>query len=108
MASAVSYTAPTLNSGSIYRIEIPALRQAEELRRCGLEPYAYRFDRTHFTTDLQAKHEGLENGEEVEEAVAVAGRVMARRVMGKLAFLSIRDDLGQIQVSVVQKWSNPR
>jgi lysyl-tRNA synthetase class II len=31
--------------------------------------------------------------------VAVAGRVVARRLMGKLAFLAIRDDKGQLQVN---------
>ena len=30
--------------------------------------------------------------------MAIAGRVMAKRVMGKLAFLSIRDDRSQMQV----------
>lgn len=29
------------------------LLQVEELRGQGQEPYAYRFDRTHFTTELQ-------------------------------------------------------
>jgi lysyl-tRNA synthetase class II len=32
--------------------------------------------------------------------VAVAGRVMARRVMGKLAFVSLRDGSGTIQLYV--------
>ncbi len=73
--------------------------QAAGLRTAGQEPYAYRFDRTHYTTDLQEQYSGLEAGQEEENvAVAVAGRVMARRVMGKLAFLSIRDDKGQVQV----------
>ena len=27
--------------------------QAETLRQDGLEPYGYRFDRTHYTSDLQ-------------------------------------------------------
>ncbi len=35
--------------------------------------------------------------------VAVAGRVMARRVMGKLAFISIQDDSGLIQLYVEKK-----
>jgi hypothetical protein len=27
--------------------------QAEQLRKDGMEPYAYRFDRTHYTAELQ-------------------------------------------------------
>lgn len=33
----------------------------------------------------------------------MAGRVMARRVMGKLAFISIQDDSGLIQLYVEKK-----
>lgn len=57
--------------------------------------------RTHPShCQTQDLHTGLAPGEEAAGAapVAVAGRVMAKRVMGKLAFLSIRDDQGQIQV----------
>ena len=32
--------------------------------------------------------------------MAVAGRIMLRRVMGKLAFLTLRDDSGTIQLYV--------
>lgn len=34
------------------------------------------------------------------EEVRVAGRVIARRVMGKLAFVTLRDDSGTIQLYV--------
>ncbi|GLC46831.1 hypothetical protein PLESTB_001798700 [Pleodorina starrii] len=78
------------------------LKKAEDLRGQGLEPYAYGFDRTHFTKDLQELYAELPAGAEDEGAVpvAVAGRVVAKRVMGKLAFLSLRDDKGQIQLYV--------
>ena len=72
----------------------------EDLRQAGLEPYAYRFDRTHYTSELQEQYKSLADGAEDEAGarVAVSGRVMAKRVMGKLAFLSLRDDRAQIQV----------
>lgn len=38
--------------------------------------------------------------EDTAAAVAVAGRIVARRVMGKLAFVSIRDDRGTVQLYV--------
>lgn len=65
-----------------------------------MEPYAYRWDRSHYTSELQAEYAGLGDGAEADGAprVSVAGRVMAKRVMGKLAFLSLRDDKGTVQV----------
>ena len=69
------------------------------LRDAGEEPFAYRFDRTHTAAELQKAHESLEAGAEVEGVVeAVCGRVKARRVFGKLAFLSLEDDSGSIQL----------
>lgn len=71
------------------------------MRASAAEPYAYRFDRTHYTSDVQQQYAHLEAGQVDDEAVvAVAGRVVARRVMGKLAFLAVRDDKGQLQVYV--------
>jgi lysyl-tRNA synthetase class 2 len=73
--------------------------QAQQLRAAAQEPYAYRFDRSHYTSDVQQQYAHLEAGQEDESAqVAVAGRVVARRVMGKLAFLAVRDDKAQLQV----------
>lgn len=48
---------------------------------------------------VQELYKGLADGAEEEgSSVAVAGRVVNKRVMGKLAFLSMRDDKGQMQV----------
>ncbi|XP_062100652.1 lysine--tRNA ligase, chloroplastic/mitochondrial-like [Humulus lupulus] len=40
------------------------------------------------------------NGE--QDNVSIAGRIVARRAFGKLAFLTLRDDSGTIQVSPPQ------
>lgn len=75
--------------------------QAEQLRQASQEPYAYRFDRSHYTSELQQLYSHLEPGQEEPQAsVAVAGRIVARRFMGKLAFLSLRDGEGQVQIYV--------
>ena len=49
---------------------------------------------------MQELYKDLESGQEAEcpSPVRAAGRVMNKRVMGKLAFLTLRDDRGQIQV----------
>tara|TARA_B100000965_G_scaffold391762_1_gene400215 strand:- start:307 stop:1680 length:1374 start_codon:yes stop_codon:yes gene_type:complete len=47
---------------------------------------------------LQEVHADLPKGEERDLTVAVAGRVMTRRVMGKLAFFTLSDETGTIQL----------
>ena len=73
------------------------LEKANALRELGQEPYALRFEPSHRTDQLQADHADLPNGEERQLEVAVAGRVMTRRVMGKLAFFTLADETGSIQ-----------
>ncbi|KAH8512355.1 hypothetical protein H0E87_005837 [Populus deltoides] len=77
------------------------LKKVEELRSKGLEPYAYNWDRTHTANHLQEIYKYLANGEESNgesDQVSIAGRIVARRAFGKLAFLTLRDDSGTIQL----------
>lgn len=67
-----------------------------ELKKRGIEPYPPKFDRSHKAQELQDKYASLENGVETEDAVAVAGRIMAIRNNGM--FLDIQDASGKIQV----------
>ncbi|MDP2828963.1 MAG: lysine--tRNA ligase [Sulfuricellaceae bacterium] len=57
------------------------------------------FDRTHMAGDLQFLH-GDEDKERVEAQnieVAIAGRMMLKRVMGKASFATVQDMSGRIQ-----------
>ncbi|KAK1356197.1 Lysine--tRNA ligase [Heracleum sosnowskyi] len=77
------------------------LKKVEELRATGFEPYAYKWDRTHSANQLQELYRHLANGEESnheKDCVSIAGRIVARRAFGKLAFLTLRDDSGTIQL----------
>ena len=74
------------------------LEKGKALATLGQGPYALRFEPSHRTAELQAAHADLPNGEEREVSVAVAGRVMTRRVMGKLAFFTLVDESGPIQL----------
>ncbi|KAI7726218.1 hypothetical protein M8C21_008562 [Ambrosia artemisiifolia] len=77
------------------------LKKVEELRSKGFEPYAYKWDRTHTANQLQEIYKHLENGEESnteDDQVSISGRIVARRAFGKLAFLTLRDDSGTIQL----------
>ncbi len=66
----------------------------------GKDPYAYKFDRTHTAAQLQQQFAQLPAGQVAEagDPVSVAGRVRARRFMGKLAFATLADDSGEVQL----------
>ncbi len=74
------------------------LEKARTLAALGQGPYGLRFEPTHRTAALQRDHADLPNGQERDLEVAVAGRVMTRRVMGKLAFFTLADESGPIQL----------
>ena len=70
----------------------------ERLRDAGVEPFPHSFaDRTEIAS-VRERHEGLEAGAETDDRVRIAGRLTARRGMGKASFLDLRDGTGQIQV----------
>ena len=58
----------------------------------------YRFVTDSRVEELIANHDDLEPGQETEHAVAIAGRLMLRRVQGKLAFATLDDGSGRIQL----------
>ncbi len=74
------------------------IEKLDQLRSIGMNPFAYQWKSTHSMADLQAKYEDLPNGEENDVDVAVAGRIMTRRVFGKLAFFTLQDETGTIQL----------
>jgi lysyl-tRNA synthetase, class II len=84
-------------------IRATRLEKVEQLRQLGLNPYAYRWESTHHAAQLQEKYADLPNGEEVEIEVAIAGRIIARRVFGKLAFFGLQDETGTIQLYLDKK-----
>jgi lysyl-tRNA synthetase class 2 len=69
-------------------------------------PIPYRFERTATAAELIAAHAGLGAGEETGRVVSVAGRLMLRREMGKVAFGELRDSSGSIQLFAGAKWTD--
>jgi len=76
------------------------LEKARALQALGHPPYALSYAPSHRTAELQLTHAELADGAELDEQVAVAGRVMTRRVMGKLAFFTLADESGTIQLFI--------
>jgi len=74
------------------------LQKASSLVNKGFASYAQSFNVSHTTSFLVQKFDHLENGQEEDFSVSIAGRVLAKRVMGKIAFFTISDQEGQIQL----------
>jgi lysyl-tRNA synthetase class 2 len=82
-------------------LELAARRaKLERLRARGIEPYALRFDVDASLAAIREAHAGLEAGQETDDRVRVAGRVVLQRVHGKLSFLTIRDASDDLQLFV--------
>ncbi len=58
----------------------------------------YRYETTAKTAELREAHGELEPGTETGQVVSIAGRLMLRRVQGKLAFGTLADSTGRIQL----------
>ncbi|NOX38490.1 MAG: lysine--tRNA ligase [Calditrichaeota bacterium] len=65
----------------------------KKLIEMGVNPYPYKFDRTHTSRQVKEQFDELEN-----QTVSVAGRIMSNRRMGKAAFFHIQDMDGRIQI----------
>jgi lysyl-tRNA synthetase, class II len=72
----------------------------DSMRAQGVDPYPYRFDRTHTLDDIRGTWGHLEAGSETDAAVSVAGRLMLIREQGKLIFATLRDRSGEIQLFI--------
>ena len=77
--------------------EVMKARRAKlaQLRELSVNPFAYEFERTVVAQDILSDYEKFE-----EKEVAIAGRMMSLRRMGKAAFAHIMDDSGKIQLYV--------
>jgi len=82
------------------------LEKSEKLLELGQGPYKVRFSITHQAASLKKDHHDLPNGQEKNVEISIAGRVITRRVMGKLAFFTILDATGQIQLYLEKKVLN--
>lgn len=92
---------------SLEEIRATRLEKVAQLKDLGVNPYAYKWESTHTAAELQEKYADLGNGEEVDVNVAIAGRIIARRIMGKLAFFNLQDETGTIQLYLEKKRINP-
>ncbi|MEO1004946.1 MAG: lysine--tRNA ligase [Cyanobacteria bacterium J06638_38] len=94
-------------SGSnLEEIRATRIEKIAQIKDLGLNPYAYKWESSHHAAELQEKYLDLAAGEEVQDQVAIAGRIVARRVFGKLAFFELQDETGKIQLYLEKKRIN--
>lgn len=76
------------------------LRNLEALVAQGFEAYPTTHEATHTAAELHALHGEPQPGERYgDEEVSVAGRVMLKRALGKLTFITLQDASGRVQAS---------
>lgn len=92
MATDDQNTAPVTDEITLRRAKRQAMVDA------GTNPYPSHFAPDAFSASLEERYAGLENGQDTDDRVTVAGRVRAVRNQGKVCFVVIEDREGQIQL----------
>ncbi|MEM7617799.1 MAG: lysine--tRNA ligase [Pseudomonadota bacterium] len=72
------------------------LHKLNQLKEKGIELYPAKFDCSHNLQEIVDQYGSLENGEEKEDVVRVAGRIMAMRNNGM--FIDLQDHAGRLQI----------
>ena len=72
-----------------------------DLQAAGNDPFTLtKFPQDAYSADLKEEFKKLPNETDSGKLVALAGRMMSKRVMGKASFAHLRDDKGDIQLYV--------
>ena len=82
-----------MNSLNLLRQE--RINKAERLRQMGLNPYPYRFERTHLAGQIIAAYPDSHG-----QPVKLAGRLMTIRRHGQATFADLTDESGALQIYI--------
>ena len=74
-------------------------RKIAELRKSGVEPYGYFFDKKQNVSECLKSKIGVK--------IKTAGRLMTKKDLGKIAFAHLQDESGKIQI-VLQEGETPK
>jgi lysyl-tRNA synthetase class 2 len=77
------------------RIRSVKIEKLDRLREAGITPYPERYERTHTLDDVSTLPEG-------QGGVRLCGRIVRRRVFGKLTFFDLQDLKGSFQCALQQ------
>jgi lysyl-tRNA synthetase class 2 len=94
--------APDQGQGSLSIYERERREKRQKLRDLGIEPYGSATPSVQPLADVRALHKP-EFGQDGGPVVSVSGRVMFRKGFGKLTFMTLRDETGDLQVAIDKK-----
>jgi|TARA_Y100000310_G_scaffold280147_1_gene299657 lysyl-tRNA synthetase class 2 len=77
-------------------------QKLKNLKEKNINPYPYSYDKKHNTKDIQKEFSKLKKQEKTNKKKKIAGRIMTSRVIGKIAFITIQDQSGKIQLFASQ------
>lgn len=82
------------------RLGVIAARRAkaERMRADGISLYGHRCDGLTAVASALAAYAALPEGSEEKLSFKIAGRMMARRIMGKALFANVKDQTGTLQI----------
>ncbi len=79
------------------------IQKLKNLLDQGINPYPYSFDQKNHASQILEEFKQLKSEEKTKKEVAIAGRVMTLRGMGKASFAHIQDGSGKIQIYVKEE-----
>jgi lysyl-tRNA synthetase, class II len=85
------------------------LKKRQELIDKGVNPYPYRFSGVQKVSEILSVLETVDEKHPIENQVISAGRVVAKRKMGRSVFMDLKDQTGKIQLyfqesSLKEEW----
>jgi len=78
------------------RVTEQRLDSLSRIRARGIDPYPHSYHPSHTIRETITLFEGQGEG---SQDISLAGRIVAKRSMGKMSFIDIRDSSGKIQLS---------
>jgi len=73
------------------------LKKLDKLKELGVNPYPYKFDRSHTFQEIKAQFDKLS---QTEEKIRTCGRIITVRGHGKTLFATLSDEYERIQIYV--------
>lgn len=81
-------------------LEAARLEKLRRIAALGVDPWGGRFDDHRPIAEVRALEPAPQGATAPGPAVRIAGRIMLRRIMGKVHFLQVRDWTGDVQVMI--------
>ncbi len=87
---------PKQEEMDVSKLKADRLKKLGQLKELGINPYPYKFERSHLASQLHELYKEMPKGSENEDQVTVCGRIMNSR--NNWLFTDIHDDSGKIQL----------